>query len=50
MNTGKTIVMRCQVSRDQVENLGQFPFSVCRKGVGRNFILSMECQIWVHKS
>ena len=48
-NIGKTKVMRCQVSRGQVEDSGQFPCNVCRKRVGRNSILCVECQRWVHK-
>ena len=32
-----------------MEDSGQFPYSVCRKGVGRNFILCVECQRWAHK-
>ena len=40
VNTGKTeiIRMRCQVSRGQVEDSGQFPCDVCREGVGQNSI------------
>ena len=51
VNTRKTEVMRCQVSRSQVEDSGQFSCSVCRKGVGCNSILGEEChdkESWVH--
>ena len=49
VNAGKTKVMRCQVSKGQVEVSGRDLCSVCRKGVGGNSILCMECHSWVHK-
>ena len=43
VNTRKTEVMRCQVSRSQVEDSGQFSCSVCRNEVGCNSILCEVC-------
>ena len=33
----------------QVEDFGKNPCGVCRKGVGNNSILSIECVGWVHE-
>ena len=41
--------MWCQVSMGQVEDFGKNPCGVCRKGVGNNSILSVECVRWVHE-
>ena len=41
--------MWCQVSKGQVEDSGVHPCGVCRKGVGNNSILCIECLRWVHK-
>ena len=49
VNAEKTKVMWCQVSKGQVEDSGKHPCGVCRKGVGNNSILSVECVRWVHK-
>ena len=49
VNAGKTKVMWCQVSKDQAEDSGEHPCGVCRKGVGDNSILCIECFRWVHK-
>ena len=49
VNTGKTKVMQCRVSRYQSEDSGEYPCGVCRKGVGENSILCVECHRWVHK-
>ena len=49
INAEKTKVMWCQVSKGQVEDSGKHPCGVCRKGVGNNSILSVECVRWVHK-
>ena len=49
MNAGKTKVMQCRMSRFQSEDSGEYPCGVCRKGVGRNAILCVECLRWVHK-
>ena len=43
VNAGKTRVMWCQMSGDQVEESG-----VCRKGVGK-LKLNFMCLRWVHK-
>ena len=50
VNAGKTKVVWCQVSKGQVEDSGEHPCGVCRKGVGNNSILSVECVRWVHKN
>ena len=49
MNAGKTKVMQCRVSRFQSEDSGEHPCGVCRKEVGDNAILCVECLRWVHK-
>ena len=49
VNAGKTKVMQCRVSRFQSEDSGEHPCGVCRKGVGDNSILCVECLRWVHK-
>ena len=41
--------MWCQVSMGQVEDFEKNPCGVCRKGVGNNSILSIECVGWVHE-
>ena len=45
VNAGKTKVMWCQVSKGQVEDSGEHPCGICRKGVS-NSILCVE---WVHE-
>ena len=42
--------MWCKVSKGQAEDSGEHPCDVCRKGVGDNSILCVECLRWVHKS
>ena len=37
------------LGKGQVEDSGEHPSDVCRKGVGSNSILSVECISWVHK-
>ena len=49
VNAGKTKVMRCQMSMGQVEDSGEHPCGVCRKGVGDNSIFCVECHRWVYK-
>ena len=49
VNARQTKAMRCQVSESQVENSGQYPFSVCRKGVSSSSIIYVECHRWEHK-
>ena len=41
------MVMRCQLNRVRLRI--QENFLVCRKGVGNNSVLCVECQRWVHK-
>ena len=43
VNAGKTKVMQCRVSRFQSEDSGEHPCGVCKKGVGDNSILCVEC-------
>ena len=47
VNTGKTKVMWCRLSRGQEEDSGDHPCGVCRKGVGDNSIFCVECHRWV---
>ena len=49
VNAEETKVMWCQVNKGQVKDSGNHPCGVCRKGVGNNSILSVECVRWVHK-
>ena len=49
VNTAKTKVMQCLVSRFQSEDSGEHPCGVCRKEVGVNAILCMECLRRIHK-
>ena len=37
------------MSKGQAEDSGEHPCGVCRKGVGDNSILCVECLRWVHK-
>lgn len=49
VNIAKTKVMKCGVGSGQVEKSGKYPCPVCRKGVGRNSIMCVKCESWVHK-
>ena len=49
VNAGKTKVMQCRVSRFLIEDSGEHPCDVCRKGVGDNAISCVECLRWVPK-
>jgi hypothetical protein len=49
VNAGKTNVMQFRLSRIQSADSGEYLCGVCRKGVGRNAILCVECLRWVHK-
>ena len=49
VNTGKTKVMNCKLGVGQVENSGQYPCGICRKGVRRNSICCPSCKKWIHK-
>ena len=41
--------MICGEGLDTIKPSGKCPFSVCRKGVGRNLISCASCEAWVHK-
>ena len=49
VNVGKTKVMRCQAGTGQVEESGEYPCGVCRKGVDSNSIRCSGCSKWIHK-
>jgi len=49
MNTGKTKVMFSCSMKDKVEEKGEWPCGVCKKGVGNNSILCHGCKKWIHK-
>ena len=49
VNGEKTKVIWCQVSEGHVNDSGEYPCSVCRKGVGNNSIFYVKCVGWVHK-
>jgi len=36
VNVGKTKVMKCKNAVGHMENTGQFPCGICKKGVGTN--------------
>ena len=41
--------MICGTGLDLLQSSGQFPFAVCRTGVGSNSIFCNGCKHWVHK-
>ena len=43
VNARKTKIMCCMKSRGQAEDSGEHSCGVCRKGVGDNSILCVEC-------
>ena len=49
VNAGKTKVMICGTGLDLLQSSGQYPFAVCRTGVGNNSIYCNGCKLWVHK-
>ena len=49
VNTGKSKVMWCRLTKGQAEDSGEHPCGVCRKGIGDNSIFCVECHWWVHK-
>ena len=50
VNTGKTKkVMWCRLTKGQAEDSGEHACGVCRKRVGDNSIICVECHRWVHK-
>ena len=49
VNAGKTKIMSCSTGLDLLQSSGEFPFAVCRTGVGSNSIFCNGCKHWVHK-
>ena len=49
VNSGMTKGMKCRMRRVQSEDSLKNSCGVCRKGVGSNSILCVECLGWVHK-
>jgi hypothetical protein len=49
VNLGKTKVMRSRYRIGQVEDSGDWPCRICRKGVGTNSIQCTSCHSWIHK-
>ena len=45
VNAGKTRIMWCKVSMAKAEDSREHPCGVCRKGIGDNSILCVECLI-----
>ena len=49
VNAGKTKIMICGTGLDPLQSSGEFPYAVCRTGVGNNIIFWNSCKHWVHK-
>ena len=52
VNAGKTKIMICGTGLDLLQSSGEFPWAVCRTGVGSNSSISIfcnGCKHWVHK-
>ena len=49
VNMGKTKIMVSEVNLQTLKDSGEYPCSVCRKGVGSNSIYCAGCSHWVHK-
>ena len=49
VNMGKTKIMVSGVNLQTLKGSGEYPCSVCRKGVGSNSIYCAGCSHWVHK-
>ena len=49
INAGKTKIMICGTGLDLLQSSGEFPYAVCRNGVGSNSIFCKGCKHWVHK-
>ena len=49
VNMGKTKIMVSGVNLQTLKDSGEYPCSVCRKGVGSNSIYCAGCSHWVHK-
>ena len=49
VNAGKTKIMICGTELDLLQSSGEFPWAVCRAGVGSNSIFCNGCKHLVHK-
>ena len=49
VNMGKTKIIVSGVNLQTLKDSGEYPCSVCRKGVGSNSIYCAGCSHWVHK-
>ena len=49
VNAGQTKLMICGMGLDLLQSSGEFPWAVCRTGVGSNSIFCKSCKHWVHK-
>ena len=49
VNVGKTKNMICGTGLDLLQSLGEFPYAICRSGVGSNGIFCNSCKHLVHK-
>ena len=48
INMGKTKIMVSGVNLQTLKDSGEYPCSVCRKGVGSNSIYCARCSHWLH--
>ena len=48
VNVGNTKVMICGTGLDLLQSSGEYPWVVCRTGVGNNSIYCDGCKLWVH--
>ena len=49
IDAGKAKIMICGTGLDLLQSSGEFPYPVCRSGVGNNSIFCKGCKLWVHK-
>ena len=49
VNAGKTKITICGTGLDLLQSSGEFPWAVCRTGVGSNSMFYNGCKHWVHK-
>ena len=50
VNAGKTKVMICGTGLDLLQSSGEYPWAVCRTGVGQQqHLLQIGCKLWVHE-
>ena len=49
VNAGKTKIMICGTELHLLQSSGEFPYAICRTGVGSNSIFCNGCKHWVHK-